>query len=227
MLEYHWRQMRGQATTIIEYKREMLKRDDTDRRATSDDQSRRESGFLECGKRRAKRRVGLWARGILPTGTRRGFARWQNVELVAVCDQALARAQALAGKFGVAQAYGSLEAMLAAEKLDAVHVLLPPDRHFAAARTALEAGVNVFLEKPMCDRAADCEALVRLAAERGVRLGVGHNFLFSEPYEQLRRDLRSGVLGRIDDVMITWHRLCRRRCMGRSIPGCCAIRAIF
>jgi nucleoside-diphosphate-sugar epimerase/predicted dehydrogenase len=66
--------------------------------------------------------------------------------------------------------------------------------------------VNVFLEKPMCDRAADCEALVRLAAERGLRLGVGHNFLFAEPYEQLRRDLRDGVLGRIDDVRITWHR---------------------
>jgi hypothetical protein len=34
--------------------------------------------------------------------------------------------------------------------LDAVHILTPPDRHFDAARTALEAGVNVFLEKPMC-----------------------------------------------------------------------------
>jgi nucleoside-diphosphate-sugar epimerase/predicted dehydrogenase len=66
--------------------------------------------------------------------------------------------------------------------------------------------VNVVLEKPMCDRAADCEALVRLAAERGLRLGVGHNFLFAEPYEQLRRDLRDGVLGRIDDVRVTWHR---------------------
>jgi nucleoside-diphosphate-sugar epimerase/predicted dehydrogenase len=87
-----------------------------------------------------------------------------------------------------------------------VHVLLPPDQHFESARTALEAGVNVFLEKPMCDRAADCEALVRLAAERGLRLGVGHNFLFAEPYEQLRRDLRAGVLGRIDNVRITWHK---------------------
>ncbi len=38
-----------------------------------------------------------------------------------------------------------------------------------------------------------------------LRLGVGHNFLFAEPYEQLRRDLRDGVLGRIDDVRITWH----------------------
>ena len=62
------------------------------------------------------------------------WRRWPDVELVAVCDQALGRAQALAGKFGIPHAYGSLEAMLGAEKLDAAHILLPPDLHFAAAR---------------------------------------------------------------------------------------------
>ena len=152
------------------------------------------------------RRVGLVGAGYIADWHAQGLRSVENVELAAVCDRVTARAQALAGKFGVAQVYGSLEDMLAAERLDAVHVLLPPDQHFEAARTALEAGVNVFLEKPMCDRAADCETLVRLAAERGLRLGVGHNFLFAEPYEQLRRDVRGGVLGRIDDVRITWHR---------------------
>jgi predicted dehydrogenase/nucleoside-diphosphate-sugar epimerase len=129
-----------------------------------------------------------------------------GVELVAVCDQVRAKAEALARKFGMAGVYESLEEMLAAEQLDAVHVLTPPDRHFEAARAVLEAGVSVFLEKPMCDRAEDCAALVRLAGERGLRLGVGHNFLFAEIYEQLRRDVKSGALGLIDDVVITWHR---------------------
>jgi predicted dehydrogenase/nucleoside-diphosphate-sugar epimerase len=152
------------------------------------------------------RRVALVGAGYIADWHAQGLRSVEGVELVAVCDRALARAEALAAKFGVAQVYGSLEEMLAAERLDAVHVLLPPDLHFEAALAALKAGVNVFLEKPMCDRAADCEALVRLAAERGLRLGVGHNFLFAEPYEQLRRDLREGVLGRIDDVRITWHR---------------------
>jgi predicted dehydrogenase/nucleoside-diphosphate-sugar epimerase len=153
-----------------------------------------------------KRRVGLVGAGYIADWHAQGLRSVEDVELVAVCDRALERAQALAGKFGVAQVYGSLEEMLAAERLDAVHILVPPDFHFEAARTALEAGVNVFLEKPMCDSAAQCDALVRLAAERGLRLGVGHNFLFAEPYEQLRRDVRGGVLGQIDDVRIAWHR---------------------
>lgn len=129
-----------------------------------------------------------------------------GVELVAVCDRFVAKAEALARKFGVARVYASLEEMLAAEKLDAVHILTPPDRHFEAARTVLEAGVHVFLEKPMCDHAAECDSLLQLAEERGLRVGVGHNFLFADHYEQLRHNVKSGVLGLIDDVVITWHR---------------------
>jgi predicted dehydrogenase/nucleoside-diphosphate-sugar epimerase len=154
----------------------------------------------------SKRRVALLGAGYIADWHAQAVRSVANVELVAVCDYSLSRAQALAGKFGIPRAFASLEAMLAAEELDAVHVLLPPDRHFAAASTLLEAGLDVLLEKPMCDRAADCRSLVALASERGLRLGVGHNFLFSEPYERLRSDLKSGVLGRIDDVNITWHK---------------------
>jgi len=159
----------------------------------------------------AKRRVALLGAGYIADWHALAFRSVAGVELVAVCDRFQAKAHALARKFGVASVYGLLEEMLAAEKenpggLDAVHVLTPPDRHFEAARAVLEAGVSVFLEKPMCACAEDCDALVRLAKERGLRLGVGHNFLFAENYERLRQDVRSGVLGLIDDVTITWHR---------------------
>ena len=152
------------------------------------------------------RRVALVGAGYIADWHAKCLASVAGVELVAVCDQVLGKAQTLAGTYGIAKAYGSLEAMLAAEKLDAVHILLPPDGHFAAAKAAIEAGVSVFLEKPMCDGADACEELVRLAGARGVRLGVGHNFLFARPYEQLRRDARSGILGRIDQITITWNR---------------------
>jgi predicted dehydrogenase/nucleoside-diphosphate-sugar epimerase len=150
--------------------------------------------------------VGFLGTGYIADWHAQAIAKVRDVELVAVCDHILPRAQALARKFGVPKFYGSLKEMLAEEQLDAVHVLLPPDRHFEAARTLLEAGVNVFLEKPMCLRAADCVILAQMAEERELRVGVGHNFLFSRQYEQLRQDVRSGVLGLIDDITITWHR---------------------
>ena len=153
-----------------------------------------------------KRRVALVGAGYIADWHAKCLASVADVELVAACDRALGRAQALAGKFGIPRVFASLEAMLREENLDAVHILLPPDLHFVAASAAIEAGVSVFLEKPMCDSAKACEELVWLAAARGVRLGVGHNFLFAGPYEQLRRDLRSGILGSIDQITITWNR---------------------
>ncbi len=152
------------------------------------------------------RRVGLAGAGYIADWHAKCLASVPRVELAAVCDQLTARARSLAERFAVPHAYGSLAEMLSAEDLDAVHILLPPDRHFDAAREAIDAGVAVFLEKPMCDRADACDALVALAAERRVRLGVGHNFLFSEPYERLRRDVRAGLLGPIDQITITWNR---------------------
>jgi predicted dehydrogenase/nucleoside-diphosphate-sugar epimerase len=152
------------------------------------------------------RRVALVGAGYIADWHAKALASVANAELVAICDPALDRARALAESYGVAKTYGSLEAMLAEKKLDAVHILTPPDLHFAAARTAIEAGVSVLLEKPMCDNAAACEELAQLTGERGVRLGVSHNFLFARPYEQLRRDLRNGLLGKIDQITIAWNR---------------------
>lgn len=154
----------------------------------------------------SKRRVALLGTGYIADWHAQAIRKVADVELVAVCDRVLAKAEALASKFHVPKTYNSLDEMLAAEELDAVHVLLPPDRHFEAARTLLEAGVDVFLEKPMCVRAIECEELTSLAEIRGRRLGVGHNFLFSKEYEQLRNDMRTGVLGKIDSVTVTWHR---------------------
>jgi predicted dehydrogenase/nucleoside-diphosphate-sugar epimerase len=154
----------------------------------------------------SRRRVGFVGTGNIASVHAQSIATVSNVELVAVCDAVRSKAEALAGKFGIARTYDSLESMLAAENLDAVHVLVPPDRHFEVARAILNAGADVFLEKPMCERAADCEALARMAADRGLRVAVDHNYLFSDTYEKLRADVHSGVLGKIDVATITWNR---------------------
>lgn len=155
--------------------------------------------------------MALLGAGYIADWHAQGLKTVAGVELVAICDRAVGKAQALARKFGIAGVYASLEEMLAAENgstrsLYSVHILLPPNLHFDAARTVLNAGVHVFLEKPMCVTAEECDALVRLAEERKLRLGVGHNFLFAPVYERLRDAVHSGKLGLIDDVTITWHR---------------------
>jgi predicted dehydrogenase/nucleoside-diphosphate-sugar epimerase len=153
-----------------------------------------------------KRQVAFLGTGYIAEWHAKAIASIRDIQLVAVCDQVLSRSAAFAQKFDVPRVHSSLETMLAAEQLDSVHVLLPPDIHFQAAQTILAAGVNVFIEKPMCLTAQDCQELMRLAEQRRLKVGVGHNFLFSECYERLRNDLRDGTLGSIDHLTITWHR---------------------
>jgi predicted dehydrogenase/nucleoside-diphosphate-sugar epimerase len=154
----------------------------------------------------SKKRVGLLGAGYIASYHAKALALLPSVQVVAVCDRSLPRALACASAFGIPHTYGSIREMLQAHALDAVHVLLPPERHFDAAVELLDARVNVFLEKPMCIDPAQAELLARKADSLGLRIGVGHNFLFAEPYERLRNDLRSGVLGRLDAVTITWNK---------------------
>jgi len=136
----------------------------------------------------------------------RAVRRVKGARLAGVCDASAARAQAFARKWSVPAAYSDLQQMLAEQKPQVVHVLTPPDQHCAAALAAIDAGAHVLLEKPMCVSEEECDRIIRQAGDRGVRVGVGHNFLFYEPYERLFRDVRSGVLGRVDHITITWNR---------------------
>ena len=104
------------------------------------------------------------------------------------------------------QIYSSLSTMLAESRLDAVHVLLPPELHAQAASEIIDAGFHVLLEKPMAVSAEACDELIECARSKGVKVGVSHNFLFAPIYERMKSDLNSGKLGKPDEITITWNR---------------------
>jgi predicted dehydrogenase/nucleoside-diphosphate-sugar epimerase len=130
----------------------------------------------------------------------RAIRQAAGVELVSVCDANLRSAQTFAAQWGIAQVFDSLESMLGSQQLDSVHVLVPPDRHHSLAKTALQSGVNVFLEKPMCTSVEEANELVELARDSGLYLGINHNMQYAGAYQRLRETVRSGVLGPLDHV---------------------------
>ncbi len=94
--------------------------------------------------------------------------------LVAVVDQEGEAAAAAAEKYGI-PGFTSVEAMLAAGiAVDAASVCVPTVHHRAAAEPLLAAGVDVLIEKPVANSLADADAILRLAAEHGRIVQVGH-----------------------------------------------------
>lgn len=152
------------------------------------------------------KKVGLLGAGYISDSHADALKPLANVEITAVCDRSVGRAQALAQRHGIPHAVGSLEEMLDLG-LDAVHVLLPPDLHIDLSRQILDAGCNVLLEKPMGLDSKTCYELADYAQEKGLKLGVSHNFLFLPGYEQLYADVQSGVLGQLDQITLHWFQM--------------------
>ena len=148
-------------------------------------------------------RAAIVGTGYIADYHARGIQNAPGVELVGVCDARLTVAEAFASAWGV-PAYSSLEAMLAEQRVNVVHILVPPDLHFELGKTALELGAHVFLEKPMCTSAEETSELVRTASAKGLTIGVNHSMLFEGAFQRLRKSVHGGELGPIDHVNISY-----------------------
>lgn len=116
-------------------------------------------------------------------------------EVVAVCDAEPLMAEQLAVRHGVGRHYGEFGAMLEAERPDVVHVCTPPASHLALARTAVEAGCHVYVEKPLALDHGQAVELVGHVERAGRTMTVGHNGHFEPPMLELRELVDRGVLG--------------------------------
>jgi predicted dehydrogenase len=94
-----------------------------------------------------------------------------DVELVGVCDLDPARAKAVAAEVRTTAVEDHRELV---GKVDAVTIAATTAEHFALTKFFLERGVHVLIEKPMTRTSAEAAVLTKLAAERSLKLQVGH-----------------------------------------------------
>ncbi|MDA1038969.1 MAG: Gfo/Idh/MocA family oxidoreductase [Planctomycetota bacterium] len=106
--------------------------------------------------------------GVVGCGSFARFATQQyrtlpGLAVTAVADLDAAAAGRAAAELGVGQR--QVDAMLTAGDIDLVYIATPPAAHFRQAKTALEAGKHVLVEKPPATTVAEAEELARLAAQ--------------------------------------------------------------
>lgn len=143
--------------------------------------------------------------GILGTG---GIAhkftadllRLPGHEVAAVGSRAPRTADAFAAEFGLPRAYGTYAELAADGEVDVVYVATPHSGHYDAARTCLEAGRAVLVEKPLTPAAADAEKLVAYARDRGLFLQEGMWTRFNPLIVKLRELVADGAIGTVTAV---------------------------
>ncbi|GEO82951.1 Gfo/Idh/MocA family protein [Pararhodospirillum oryzae] len=118
-----------------------------------------------------------------------------DLRLLGAFDRDGQRMSAFASCHGV-KAYDSLQALLEDPALDMVVNLTDPRSHAEVTRIALDAGKHVFSEKPLASTLEEAQALVELAAAKGLHLACAPCTHLSEGVQTLARALRAGKLGR-------------------------------
>jgi predicted dehydrogenase len=121
--------------------------------------------------------------------------RIADCRIAAVCDRELLMAEQLAERFGIAECFSDLQEMLQAITPDVVHITTPPQSHYSLARQCLKSGSHVYLEKPFTITAGEAESLIDFAERCGLKITVGHNYLFTLEMLEMRRLVKEGFLG--------------------------------
>jgi UDP-N-acetyl-2-amino-2-deoxyglucuronate dehydrogenase len=127
----------------------------------------------------------------------------EDVELVGVADRDLARAGALARRFGIGTVEEDYLRLLDRDDVDVVSICLPDFLHAEATAAAAERGKHVLCEKPLALDVAGADAMIDACERGGVNLGVVFNHRYFPDNIRTRAAILDGAMGRplVGDVM--------------------------
>ena len=124
------------------------------------------------------------------------YAANPNAEVYGFYDINLARAEALAAKYG-GKAFATYEELLADPAIEAVSVCAANHVHAEITIAALKAGKHVLCEKPMAVTLAECEAMVAAAKESGKYLMIGQNQRLAKAHAKAKELIEQGAIGKV------------------------------
>lgn len=136
----------------------------------------------------------------------------EQVELIAIADVAVERAQSVAEKHAIPHAFGSYQEMLEKVELDAVSICVPNKFHAEAAITSLEAGCHVLCEKPPAMTVEEAETMEQAAIKADKFLTYGFHYRHQAEVHTAKKFVEAGELGEIYSARV---QAIRRR----GIPG--------
>jgi predicted dehydrogenase len=149
-------------------------------------------------------RTAVFGTGFVGRVHLEGIRRLGFVELYAIGEPQIEKANQLAAEFGVRKTEADYRRILEDPAVDAVHVCTPNFLHFPIAKAALQAGKHVICEKPLATSVTEASELVALAAQTGRRNATSHNLRYYPMVQQMRRMREDGDLGEILVVQGTY-----------------------
>ena len=136
---------------------------------------------------------GYWGKNLV-----RNFYGLQALSVI--CDKDKERLDVIARDYNGVAVMNSFDEVLMCSDIQAVAIATPAETHATFVRSALLAGKDVFVEKPLCLSVEAARTLVALARDQGRILMVGHLLWYHPAILKLKELIDSGELGRIQYI---------------------------
>jgi predicted dehydrogenase len=140
-------------------------------------------------------RVALVGCGFVADYYMATLALHPGLQVAAAMDIVPAHAARFAAHWKV-PVFHDAEALLAGAQFELVLNLTNPHSHFEVSKRFLEAGKHVYSEKPFTLKVEEGEALIALAAQKGVRIASAPCLHLGEAVQAMRREIEAGAIGK-------------------------------
>ena len=147
---------------------------------------------------------GMWGKNIV-----RNFYNLNVLDIVCDLDEEVHKT--IKEQFPGVKVTKDLNDIINNESITGVAVVTPSHTHFKIVKAMLEAGKNVYVEKPISTVAEEARVLTELADEKGLVLMVGHLLLYHPAVNRLKMLIEEGVLGELvyaqsDRLNVNYHK---------------------
>lgn len=144
-------------------------------------------------------KVGIIGTGWIAESHVESLKKMADVDIVAGADLIDGKAEKFFKRYGVpnVRLYQNHKAMIDAEELDAVCVCTYNVTHAECTIYALEHGINVMLEKPMCVTTEEAADIMRAEKKSGKLLSIGFQPRMDANMQMIKKIVESGELGRV------------------------------
>ncbi|WP_337035463.1 Gfo/Idh/MocA family oxidoreductase [Paenibacillus illinoisensis] len=133
-----------------------------------------------------------------------GLQQSELNEVAAIASRDEEKAKQTADELGIPQAYGSYEALLEDDSIDAVYIPLPNHLHREWTIRAAEAGKHILCEKPLALTEQEAREMAQACDDAGVLLAEAFMYRHHPRYDQIRDVIASGEIGEIRGIHSTF-----------------------
>ena len=154
-------------------------------------------------------KVALVGCGVIAPNHINSLLSLDNVEISSLCDIKKEKAEALADRFSLnsVRIYDSYEEMIEKEaELFSIHIATPHYLHVDMAIKALEKGINVFLEKPMCISVSDIDRLKDAENKSSAKICICFQNRFTSPVIEAMRIINEDGGAKAGFMTVVWQR---------------------